>query len=77
METAGHNTGGFSQLPAAFCVDAVRGRILRPPAGCQVQGGAMMLSQIEKASPWIVVKLQVHGWDVTCLTIESKRRVGG
>lgn len=37
----------------------------------------MMLSQVVKASPWIVVKLQVHGWDVTCLTIESKRRVGG
>lgn len=35
----------------------------------------MMLSQVVKASPWIVVKLQVHGRNVTCLSIESKRRV--
>lgn len=76
METAGPNAGRFSQLRAVFGVDAVHGRILRPPAGCQVQGGAMMLSQVVKASTWIVVKLQIHGRDVTCLTIESKRRVG-
>lgn len=71
MEAAGHNAGGFCQLRA------VHGRILRPPADCQVEGGAMMLSQAVKASPRIVVRLQVHGRDVTGLTIESKRRVEG
>lgn len=33
-----------------------------------------MLSQVVKAGPWIVVWLQVHRWDVACLTLEPKRR---
>lgn len=67
-ETAGPNTGQFSwnQLSVVSCVDA---------ADCQVQGGVVVLSQVVKTGPWIVVWLQIHGRDVTCLTLESKRRV--
>lgn len=47
------------------------------PAGLQVQTGAMHLSlYAENPSSWVVVWLQVHGGDVTCLSIESEERIG-
>lgn len=49
-----------------------RGQRVLLSAQGQVQSGAVELPlEAVKARPWVVVRLQVHGWDVADFTIKS------